>query len=83
MAIGKLVGATKKDEDIAMSMEDIKARAEVAVMTTMAKAQGQEVSEDDTEELIRRHAKMAADRDAAGQNFAGARAGASAPKESL
>ena len=83
MAIGKLVGATKKDEDIAMSMEDIKARAEVAVMTTMAKAQGQEVSEDDTEELIRQHAKMAADRDAAGQNFAGARAGASAPKESL
>ena len=81
MAIGKLVGATKKDEDIAMSMEDIKARAEVAVMTTMAKAQGQEVSEDDTEELIRQHAKMAADRDAAGQNFAGA--GASAPKESL
>jgi len=83
MAIGKLVGATKKDEDIAMSMEDIKARAEVAVMTTMAKAQGQEVSEDDTEELIRQHAKMAADRDAAGQNFAAARAGASAPKESL
>jgi len=83
MAIGKLVGATKKDEDIAMSMEDIKARAEVAVMTTMAKAQGQEVSEDDTEELIRQHAKMAADRDAAGQNFAGAIAGVSAPKESL
>jgi len=32
---------------------DIKARAEVAVMTTMAKAQGQEVSEEDTEELIK------------------------------
>ena len=47
MAIGKLVGATKKDEDIAMSMEDIKAREEGAIMTTMAKAQGQEVSEDD------------------------------------
>jgi len=33
--------------------EDIKARAEVAVMTTMAKAQGQEVSEQDTEDLIK------------------------------
>lgn len=87
MAIGKLVGATKKDEDIAMSMENIKARAEVAVMTTMAKAQGQEVSQDDTEELIRQHAKMAADRDAASENFAGAGGGASsaasASKESL
>uniref|UniRef100_A0A7S2R088 J domain-containing protein n=1 Tax=Eucampia antarctica TaxID=49252 RepID=A0A7S2R088_9STRA len=33
--------------------ESIKARAEVAVMTTMAKAQGQEVTEEDTEELIK------------------------------
>merc|ERR1712038_157383 len=60
MAIGKVVGKTKKDE--AVTMESIKARAEVAVMTTMAKAQGQEVSEDDTEELIRQHKQMAADR---------------------
>jgi len=40
---------------------DIKARAEVAVMTTMAKAQGQEVSEDDTEEMIRQAKHMRAD----------------------
>mmetsp|Transcript_23832 Transcript_23832/g.33318 ORF Transcript_23832/g.33318 Transcript_23832/m.33318 type:complete len:705 (-) Transcript_23832:131-2245(-) len=38
---------------------DIKARAEVAVMTTMAKAQGQEVSEKDTEELIKQAKSMA------------------------
>ncbi|KAL7540202.1 hypothetical protein ACHAXR_012865 [Thalassiosira sp. AJA248-18] len=41
---------------------DIKARAEVAVMTTMAKAQGQEVSEDDTEEMIKQAKNMRADR---------------------
>ena len=35
--------------------EDIKARAEVAVMTTMAKAQGQEVDDNDAEELIKAH----------------------------
>mmetsp|Transcript_29414 Transcript_29414/g.41148 ORF Transcript_29414/g.41148 Transcript_29414/m.41148 type:complete len:722 (+) Transcript_29414:41-2206(+) len=37
---------------------EIKARAEVAVMTTMAKAQGQEVSEKDTEELIKQAKTM-------------------------
>lgn len=40
---------------------DIKARAEVAVMTTMAKAQGQEVSESDTEEMIKQAKNMRAD----------------------
>jgi len=40
---------------------DIKARAEVAVMTTMAKAQGQEVSESDTEEMIKNAQNMRAD----------------------
>lgn len=40
---------------------DIKARAEVAMMTTMAKAQGQEVSEDDTEEMIKQAKNMRAD----------------------
>mmetsp|Transcript_5636 Transcript_5636/g.3298 ORF Transcript_5636/g.3298 Transcript_5636/m.3298 type:complete len:144 (-) Transcript_5636:134-565(-) len=78
MSIGKLVGATKKEEDV--SMESIKARAEVAVMTTMAKAQGQEVSEDDTEELIRQHAQMAAARDAAAAN--GGNPGGATPTES-
>eukprot|EP00584_Thalassiosira_punctigera_P011116 CAMPEP_0172528338 /NCGR_PEP_ID=MMETSP1067-20121228/2767_1 /TAXON_ID=265564 ORGANISM="Thalassiosira punctigera, Strain Tpunct2005C2" /NCGR_SAMPLE_ID=MMETSP1067 /ASSEMBLY_ACC=CAM_ASM_000444 /LENGTH=618 /DNA_ID=CAMNT_0013312229 /DNA_START=136 /DNA_END=1995 /DNA_ORIENTATION=- len=40
---------------------DIKARAEVAVMTTMAKAQGQEVSEDDAEEMIKQAKNMRAE----------------------
>jgi hypothetical protein len=40
---------------------DIKSRAEVAVMATMAKAQGQEVSEDDTEEMIKQAKTMRAD----------------------
>jgi len=60
--IGRLVG-TSKDE--LNTSDAIKARAEVAVMTTMAKAQGQEVSEKDTEDLIRQHKEMSAQRDAA------------------
>jgi len=45
---------SKDGKDIdGQDKDDIKARAEVAVMTTMAKAQGQEVSEEDTEELIK------------------------------
>jgi len=44
----------KEGQDVdGQDKDDIKARAEVAVMTTMAKAQGQEVSEEDTEELIK------------------------------
>jgi len=44
----------KEGQDVdGQDKNDIKARAEVAVMTTMAKAQGQEVSEEDTEELIK------------------------------
>lgn len=62
LEIGRLVG-TSKDE--LNTSDAIKARAEVAVMTTMAKAQGQEVSEEDTEELIRQHKEMAAERDSA------------------
>jgi hypothetical protein len=38
--------------------EDIKARISVAAMTTMAKAQGQEVSEDDQEEMIKQAKQM-------------------------
>ena len=49
LTVGKEVSAFQSN-----SSEDIKARAEVAVMTTMAKAQGQEVNEEDTEELIQR-----------------------------
>ena len=53
--IGKECGGEKYD---VKDTTDIKARAEVAVMTTMAKAHGQEVSEDDTEDLIRRAKDM-------------------------
>jgi len=42
-----------KDMESGNDKESIKARAEIAVMTTMAKAQGQEVTEEDTEELIK------------------------------
>ena len=45
---------------------DIKSRAEVAVMATMAKAQGQEVSEDDTEEMIKQAKTMREDMAAGG-----------------
>ncbi|GFH60898.1 hypothetical protein CTEN210_17374 [Chaetoceros tenuissimus] len=64
LEIGKLVGASKDELN---TTEAIKARAEVAVMTTMAKAQGQEVDEKDTEELIKQQRKMAAERDSAHQ----------------
>ncbi|KAL7433568.1 hypothetical protein ACHAXM_004167 [Skeletonema potamos] len=60
--IGKECGGEKYD---VKDTSDIKARAEVAVMTTMAKAQGQEVSEDDTEDLIRRAKDMKQERDEA------------------
>lgn len=60
LEIGKLVGKSKEEVN---SAESIKARAEVAVMTTMAKAQGQEVNEADAEELIKQHKAMAAKRD--------------------
>jgi DnaJ-class molecular chaperone with C-terminal Zn finger domain len=60
LEIGKLVGKSKEEVN---SADAIKARAEVAVMTTMAKAQGQEVNEEDAEELIKQHKAMAAKRD--------------------
>jgi hypothetical protein len=53
LAVGKELGSPVKQE-----AKDIKARAEVAVMTTMARAQGQEVSEKDAEELIRQAKSM-------------------------
>ncbi|KAL3821703.1 hypothetical protein ACHAXA_003261 [Cyclostephanos tholiformis] len=57
-SIGKARGGEKYSvKDTA----DIKARAEVAVMATMAKAQGQEVSDDDTEEMIKQAKNMRAD----------------------
>jgi hypothetical protein len=40
------------------SAGDIKARAEVAAMTTFAKAQGQDINEKDAEEMIRQAKRM-------------------------
>ncbi|KAL9183508.1 hypothetical protein ACHAXT_004364 [Thalassiosira profunda] len=68
-AIGKARGGEKYSVKDAA---DIKARAEVAVMTTMAKAQGQEVSEDDTEELIKQAKNMRADMEQGGSDHASA-----------
>ena len=54
-----LVGTTSGGADsMHMDTEDIKARVSVAAMTTMAKAQGQEVSEKDQEEMIGQAKKM-------------------------
>ena len=63
-SIGKSRGGEKYSVKDAA---DIKARAEVAVMTTMAKAQGQEMSEDDTEEMIKQAKNMRAETEAAGK----------------
>ena len=62
-SIGKSRGGEKYSVKDAA---DIKARAEVAVMTTMAKAQGQEMSENDTEEMIKQAKNMRAEMEAAG-----------------
>ncbi|KAL3800232.1 hypothetical protein ACHAWO_013814 [Cyclotella atomus] len=58
-SIGKARGG--EQYDIKKDMDDVKARAEVAVMTTMAKAQGQEVDTKDTEDLIRQAKNMRAE----------------------
>ncbi|KAL7473896.1 hypothetical protein ACHAXS_014430 [Conticribra weissflogii] len=58
LAIGRERGGEKYEiKDAA----DIKTRAEVAVMTTMAKAQGQEVNDDDAEEMIKQARNMRAE----------------------
>jgi hypothetical protein len=54
--IGKAVAMTAEKQDT----DDIRARAEIAVMATMARAQGQEVSEQDAEELYRQAKSMKA-----------------------
>lgn len=54
-ALGKMAASTNlKNIDV----KDIRMRAEVAAMTTLAKAQGQEVSEKDAEELIKQAKRM-------------------------
>jgi hypothetical protein len=54
-AMGKLASTTAVKS---VNVKDIRTRAEVAAMTTLAKAQGQEVSEKDAEELIQRARQM-------------------------
>lgn len=58
-SVGKLISKSKNGEG-EITKEDIKARAEVAVMTTMAKAQGQEVNDDDTENMIKQQKERSA-----------------------
>lgn len=67
LAVGRLVGKNK-NEDGPGTKEDIKAQAKVAIMTTMAKAQGQEVNDDDMEQLIKRQKEMAAEQVAMANN---------------
>lgn len=57
-SIGTMVA---KNESSSFETEDIKARMNVAAMTTMAKAQGQEVTEEDQEELIKQAKQMSAE----------------------
>ena len=47
------IGATNQSDNSAMNAEDIKLQLNVAAMATMAKAQGQELSEDDQRELMK------------------------------
>jgi curved DNA-binding protein CbpA len=53
-ACGDIKGATENKDNT----EEIKLRAEIAAMTTLAKAQGQEISEEDAEYMIRQQRKM-------------------------
>merc|ERR1712125_16153 len=57
--VGKEMGGLTSQS---VDTKDLKARAEVAVMTTMAKAQGQELSPEDTEEMINQAKAMSEER---------------------
>mmetsp|Transcript_16846 Transcript_16846/g.36737 ORF Transcript_16846/g.36737 Transcript_16846/m.36737 type:complete len:702 (+) Transcript_16846:726-2831(+) len=59
--MGTLAKSTQEGKDFDASV--IRTRAEVAAMTTLAKAQGQEVSDKDAEELIKQHREMEAQRE--------------------
>ena len=58
-AVGKIASTTKVTNTV--DVKDISARAQVAAMTTLAKAQGQDVSEKDAEALIKRAKEMEAE----------------------
>jgi curved DNA-binding protein CbpA len=57
-AIGKVSETMKDVGNTGDDAEDIKLRAEIAAMTTLAKAQGQEISEADAEYMIRQQRRM-------------------------
>jgi X-domain of DnaJ-containing len=63
LAIGTATALTQSNE---IDAKEIKTRAEVAAMATLARAQGQEVSEKDAEELIKQAKTMAAMQEQAG-----------------
>lgn len=51
-------GMTSPEQEEGISKEEIKLRAEIAAMTTLAKAQGQEISEKDAEYMIKQQRIM-------------------------
>lgn len=57
-AIGKASETTKNLNSNRGDKDEIKLRAEIAAMTTLAKAQGQEISEQEAELLIRQQRQM-------------------------
>jgi X-domain of DnaJ-containing len=57
-AVGKIASTTNMTS---VDVKDISTRAQVAAMTTLAKAQGQEVSEKDAEVMIKRAKEMEAE----------------------
>lgn len=57
-AMGKMAASTSVKS---VNVKDIRTRAEVAAMTTLAKAQGQDVSEKDAEEMIKQARRMEED----------------------
>ena len=57
-AIGKASEITRTLNEKGEDKNDIKLRAEIAAMTTLAKAQGQEITEAEAEFLIRQQRQM-------------------------
>ena len=62
--MGKTSETAKGLTDTSGKKEEIKLRAEISAMTTLAKAQGQEISEQDAEYMIRQQRRMTEEADA-------------------